>query len=121
MPQCPDDLVPADHEVRTVVAVVETMDLSRFYEPIKTVEGDAGRNATDPALLVALWLYATIRGESSARRARRRGTRLGQDRRRPPAGRLRDGGDLLGDGHSKNTPPPHGRPRKGEFSHSLSE
>jgi len=68
VPLCPDDLVPPDHEVRTVVAVVETMDLSRFHEPIKAVEGEAGRNATDPALLVALWLYATIRGESSARR-----------------------------------------------------
>jgi len=68
VPLCPDDLVPPDHEVRTVVAVVAKMDLSRFHEPIKAVEGEAGRNATDPALLVALWLYATIRGESSARR-----------------------------------------------------
>ena len=68
VPVCPDDLVPPDHEVRTVVAVVAKMDLSRFHEPIQAVEGEAGRNATDPALLVALWLYATIRGESSARR-----------------------------------------------------
>ena len=68
VPLCPDELVPPDHEVRTVVAVVAKMDLSRFHEPIKAVEGEAGRNATDPALLVALWLYATIRGESSARR-----------------------------------------------------
>ena len=68
VPVCPDDLVPPDHEVRPVVAVVAKMDLSRLHEPIKAVEGDPGRNATDPALLVALWLYATIRGESSARR-----------------------------------------------------
>ena len=68
VPLCPDDLVPPEHEVRTVVAVVAKMDLSRFHEPIKAVEGEAGRSATDPALLVALWLYATIRGESSARR-----------------------------------------------------
>jgi len=71
VPLCPDELVPPDHEVRNVVAVVAKMDLSPFHETIKAVEGEPGRNATDPALLVALWLYATIRGESSARRLER--------------------------------------------------
>ncbi|MBE3123434.1 MAG: IS1182 family transposase [Planctomycetes bacterium] len=65
---CPDDLVPEKHDVRMVAALVEKMDLSAFRKSIKAREGHAGRDATDPALLVALWLYATIRGFGSARK-----------------------------------------------------
>jgi transposase len=65
--QCPDDLVPENHRVRLVAAVVERLDLSRFSEPIKARQGSAGRDATDPALLVSLWLYACIRGIGAAR------------------------------------------------------
>ena len=36
--QCPDDLVPAQHAVRMVMALVETLDLSRFSESIKARE-----------------------------------------------------------------------------------
>src|SRR6266550_2768921 len=70
--QCPDDLVSASHPVRLVMAVVEKLDLSRFHEPIKSRDGQAGRNATDPQLLVGLWLYACIRGIGSARELARR-------------------------------------------------
>jgi transposase len=70
--QCPDDLVPAQHAVRMVMALVETLDLARFSEPIKAREGVAGRDATDPRLLVGLWLYACIRGIGSARELARR-------------------------------------------------
>ena len=70
--QCPDDLVGPDHPVRMVMAVVETLDVSRFCEPIQAREGEAGRDATDPQLLVALWLYACIRGLGSARELARR-------------------------------------------------
>src|ERR1700729_2114155 len=70
--QCPDDLVPAQHAVRMVMALVETLGLSRFSEPIKAGEGVAGRDATDPRLLVGLWLYACIRGIGSARELARR-------------------------------------------------
>ena len=38
-----------------------------FRLPIKAREGVAGRDATDPQLLVALWLYACVRGIGSAR------------------------------------------------------
>ena len=65
--QSPDELVSKVHEVRLVAGLVEKMDLSAFQEPIKAREGQAGRDATDPALLVALWLYAAIRGCGSAR------------------------------------------------------
>ena len=70
--QCADDLVGATHAVRRVMAVVEKLDISRFCEPIKARAGVAGRDATDPRLLVALWLYAAIRGHGSARELARR-------------------------------------------------
>jgi transposase len=69
--QCPDDLVGRHHTVRMVMAVVEKLDLSAFCEPIKAREGSAGRDATDPRLLVALWLYAHIRGIGAARQLAR--------------------------------------------------
>jgi transposase len=72
VPQCTDDLVSATHPVRTVAAVVAKLNLSAFGEPIKAREGVAGRDATDPELLVALWLYACIRGIGSARELARR-------------------------------------------------
>src|SRR5262245_33611328 len=70
--QCPDDLVRADHPVRTVAAVVERLDVSKFCEPIKAREGEVGRDATDPRLLIALWLYGCMRGIGSAREMARR-------------------------------------------------
>jgi transposase len=54
------------------MAVVETLEVSGFCEPIKAREGMAGRDATDPRLLMALWLYACIRGIGSARELARR-------------------------------------------------
>src|SRR5258708_37164054 len=72
MVQCPDDLVSANHPVRMVMAVGEKLDLSRFHEPIKAREGQAGRDATDPQLLGGLGLDACIRGIGSARELGRR-------------------------------------------------
>lgn len=70
--QCTDDLVGPTHGVRTVAAVVAKLDLSAFRKEIHAREGVAGRDATDPELLVALWLYACIRGIGSARELARR-------------------------------------------------
>jgi transposase len=64
---CPDDLVEADHPVRVVWQVVCGLDLGRFYEAIKARDGVGGRDATDPRLLVALWLWAATDGVGSAR------------------------------------------------------
>jgi transposase len=72
VPQCTDDLVAPTHTVRMVAAVVAKLDLSAFREGIQAREGVAGRDATDPELLVALWLYACIRGIGSARELARR-------------------------------------------------
>ena len=43
------------------------LDLSRYYAEIGSVEGRAGRDHTDPQVLISLWLYAYSRGISSAR------------------------------------------------------
>src|SRR5438105_4408375 len=58
--ECVDDVVAADHPVRTVAAVVERLEVGEFSKPIKAREGVVGRDATDPGLLIALWLYACM-------------------------------------------------------------
>src|SRR5690242_9722362 len=62
-----DDLLPADHRVRLVWAAVAQFDLSGLSAQIKAVEGEAGHPAIDPAVLVAIWLTATLDGVGSAR------------------------------------------------------
>jgi transposase len=65
--ECPEDLVPEDHQVRELWEVTGRLDLSAFYSSVRSVEGQVGRDATDPRLLVALWLYASTQGVGSAR------------------------------------------------------
>ncbi len=65
-PQDLESLLPPCHRARAIWAVVERLDLSRFYAPIKARGSRAGRAATDPKVLVALWLYATSEGIGSA-------------------------------------------------------
>jgi transposase len=62
-----DSLIPSTHRARAVWAFVERLDLSKFYEPIKARGSLAGRSATDPKVLMALWLYAISQGIGSAR------------------------------------------------------
>jgi transposase len=62
-----EGLLPEDHRARIVWAYVEGLDLTPVYQPIQAVDGDAGRPATDPKLLLALWLYATLEAVGSAR------------------------------------------------------
>ena len=60
-------LLPSDHRARIVLRFVEGLDLSPLYEAIRAREGEPGRPPPDPAVLMALWLYATIEGVGSAR------------------------------------------------------
>lgn len=62
-----DGLVSPDHQVRTVWAYVEELDLTALYAPIKAVDGRPGRAATDPKIFLALWMFATLQGVGSAR------------------------------------------------------
>jgi len=65
--ECPDDLIGEDHPAREIWEITGRLDLAQFFSEVKAVEGQAGRDATDPRLLVALWLYATTEGVGSAR------------------------------------------------------
>lgn len=62
-----ESLLPPDHAARAVWEFVESLDLSRLYAEVQSVEGRAGRPAIDPRIYMALWLYATIEGVGSAR------------------------------------------------------
>lgn len=62
-----DALLGADHAARTVWAFVQSLDLGPLHTKIKAVEHGAGRPAIDPAILVALWLWASVDGVGSAR------------------------------------------------------
>src|SRR5881227_2719731 len=66
-----DALLPDEHLARLIWAAVERLDLSAFTAQLKVVEGGPGRAAADPAVLVAVWIYATSQGESSARQIAR--------------------------------------------------
>src|SRR5271156_876767 len=65
-------LIEADHPARAIWELVGRLDLSRYYAEILAVEGRAGRDHTDPQVLISLWLYAYSRGISSAREVERR-------------------------------------------------
>jgi transposase len=63
-----DDMIADDHAVRNVWKFVDHLDLRAFYHDIDAVVGGPGRDAVDPKMLLALWLWATIDGVGSARR-----------------------------------------------------
>lgn len=62
-----DERLDADHPVRAIWLAVCGLDLSHLRSGIKAVEGHVGRDATDPRLLLALWVYATTQAVWSAR------------------------------------------------------
>lgn len=62
-----DELLEAGHQARTVWTAVCGLDLGRWLKQIRATKRSVGRDATDPRLLLALWIYATLRGVGSAR------------------------------------------------------
>src|SRR5258708_13017665 len=64
---CLDDLLSSDHRARQVWEYVEGLDLSLLYGRVQTTVSASGRPAIDPAILMSLWLYATLEGVGSAR------------------------------------------------------
>jgi transposase len=62
-----EKLVAEDHEVRAIWEFVGRLDLREYYEEIEAVEGEAGRSATDPRLLISLWIYSYSKGVSAGR------------------------------------------------------
>ena len=66
-----DALVAPDHPARAMWDLLGKMDLSGLYDSIKARGRRPGRAATDPRLLLCLWLYATSDGVGSARQLAR--------------------------------------------------
>ena len=62
-----DDLLSPDHRARQVWDYVEGLDLGVLYGRVRTTVQSTGRPAIDPAILISLWLYATLDGVGSAR------------------------------------------------------
>ena len=69
-----ESLVAAGHPARAIWRVLEGLDLSRFCAPIKARENRPGRDATDPRMLLGLWLYGLSQGVNSARELERLST-----------------------------------------------
>jgi len=63
-----DQWLDLGHRVRVVWQYVESLDLTELYQSIRATRHEVGRDAIDPRILFALWLFATIEGQSSARR-----------------------------------------------------
>src|SRR5260370_7282760 len=61
-----EKLVEQEHCVRSIWELIGRLDLRLYYAQIAAVEGSAGREHTDPRLLISLWLYAYSRGISAA-------------------------------------------------------
>jgi transposase len=70
-PEDLDGLIGPEHAARALWRVLEGLELARFYAPIRAREGSAGRDATDPRMLLALWLYGLSEGVNSAREIER--------------------------------------------------
>lgn len=70
-PTCLDERLPVDHPARTVWEVTGRLDLSAFYDEIEARGEVPGRPATDPRLLVALWLFAAVDGIGNGRKLAR--------------------------------------------------
>jgi transposase/IS5 family transposase len=62
-----DELLPEEHEARIVWDYVAGLDLTELLARIEAVQNGPGRAPADPRILLALWLYATLRGVGSAR------------------------------------------------------
>jgi transposase len=66
-----ENLISAEHPARKIWAVVGGLDLRRFEEQIRAVEGRAGRDTFAPQLLISIWIYAYSKGIHSAREIER--------------------------------------------------
>jgi transposase len=63
-----DDLLDPEHRARVIWKYVQKLDLSGFHADIKAVGSNPGRDATDPRILLCLWVVALLEGIGSARR-----------------------------------------------------
>lgn len=66
-----EDMVSEDDPVRAIWAFVEQLDLSSYYNKIKSRINEPGSPAYDPKMLLSMWIYAYSQGVSSAREVER--------------------------------------------------
>jgi transposase len=72
VPSCLDDHVPTDHPVRAIWDVIAGLDLTTLEARVESNARQGGRPATDPHVLLALWVYAISQGEGRAAEIARR-------------------------------------------------
>ena len=72
MPVDVERLISEEHEARAIWDFVGSLDLAAYYKEIASIEGDAGRPAYDPQVLMSIWIYAYSRGIGLAREIARR-------------------------------------------------
>jgi transposase len=62
-----DGLIGPEHPVRVIWAYVQQLDLQDLEDAVRAREHTPGQAPVSPHLLLALWLFATSQGISSAR------------------------------------------------------
>jgi transposase len=62
-----DAALAQDHPARAIWDMLERLDVTPFYASVRAFLDGPGRPATDPQVLLALWLLATTEGIGSAR------------------------------------------------------
>ena len=55
-----DSMVAEDHPVRAIWDFLQRLDVTDFYSSIRALLDSPGRPASDPRVLLALWVYATV-------------------------------------------------------------
>lgn len=66
-----EGLIPQEHPARAIWEFLGRLNLSGFSAEVQAYEGERGRAALDPRLLVSLWVYSYSRGIASAREIER--------------------------------------------------
>lgn len=65
-------LIGEDYPARAIWTLVGRLDLRQFYQGIESSAKEGGRPASDPQLLISLWVSAYSQGIGSAREVARR-------------------------------------------------
>ena len=66
-----EHLIDEQHPARGIWDICQELDVSGYEEAMRTREGEVGRAAWPPRLLIAVWLYGYSSGISSARELER--------------------------------------------------
>lgn len=66
-PCCFDEMLPGNHVARDLWTLVDEVGVDLFENTIRARGSAPGRAATDPRILLTLWIFATIEGVGSGR------------------------------------------------------